>query len=203
MHFRCSRLTTSTVRSARDSWRRPSQERRCQRTIDPTRFRILATTDRFDHCVFSVREDFDQPLEKRWLDALFSMSYANRYADVSAWDPEPFAGGKSTGHFVAEIHVAWSVDEVQPVNLSVWGPMGHGDRFAFYGDATLPLEVHLVQELGLHILRPNGAGNLKETVGQGGLAVVDVGDYAEVADERGVHITMVAWKEWQNEMRNT
>lgn len=46
-------------------------------TIDPTRFRILATTDKFDHCVFSVREDFDPPVEKRWLDALFSMSYAN------------------------------------------------------------------------------------------------------------------------------
>ena len=44
-------------------------------TVDPTRFRILATTDLFDHCVFTVREDFDGDTEARWLDVLYSMSY--------------------------------------------------------------------------------------------------------------------------------
>jgi phosphonate transport system substrate-binding protein len=46
-------------------------------TIDPRRFRVLATTDRFDHCVFTVRGDFSTNLEKKWLEVLFSMSYAN------------------------------------------------------------------------------------------------------------------------------
>ena len=44
-------------------------------TADPTRYRILATTDHFDHCVFTVREDFDAETEQRWLKVLFSMSY--------------------------------------------------------------------------------------------------------------------------------
>ena len=44
-------------------------------TADPARFRILTETDRFDHCVFTVREDFEPERERRWLDALFSMSY--------------------------------------------------------------------------------------------------------------------------------
>jgi phosphonate transport system substrate-binding protein len=44
-------------------------------TADPGRYRILATTDRFDHCVFTVREDFDAETEERWLKVLFSMSY--------------------------------------------------------------------------------------------------------------------------------
>jgi len=44
-------------------------------TADPGSFRILATTDRFDHCVFTVREDFDAEVEQRWLKVLFSMSY--------------------------------------------------------------------------------------------------------------------------------
>jgi phosphonate transport system substrate-binding protein len=44
-------------------------------TIDPGQFRILAETDRFDHCVFTVRRDFDEAAERRWLDALFSMRY--------------------------------------------------------------------------------------------------------------------------------
>ena len=44
-------------------------------TIDPEAFRIVTTTDRFDHCVFTVREDFEKAAETRFLEALFSMSY--------------------------------------------------------------------------------------------------------------------------------
>jgi phosphonate transport system substrate-binding protein len=44
-------------------------------TIDPSRHRILATTERFDHCVFTVRSDFEADREARWLKVLHSMSY--------------------------------------------------------------------------------------------------------------------------------
>jgi ABC-type phosphate/phosphonate transport system substrate-binding protein len=44
-------------------------------TIDPAEFIILAETARFDHCVFTVRQDLDLALERRWLDALFAMRY--------------------------------------------------------------------------------------------------------------------------------
>jgi ABC-type phosphate/phosphonate transport system substrate-binding protein len=46
-------------------------------TVDADRYRILATTDRFDHCVFTVLDDFDKGREKAFLDALFAMSYDN------------------------------------------------------------------------------------------------------------------------------
>jgi ABC-type phosphate/phosphonate transport system substrate-binding protein len=46
-------------------------------TIDSERYRIVATTDRFDHCVFTVRDDFPAEVERRWLDALFAMRYDN------------------------------------------------------------------------------------------------------------------------------
>jgi phosphonate transport system substrate-binding protein len=46
-------------------------------TINPDTFRILARTDPFDHCVFTVRRNFSAEREKNWLDVLFSMSYAN------------------------------------------------------------------------------------------------------------------------------
>lgn len=46
-------------------------------TIDPAVYRILATTDRYDHCVFTVRADFPAEVEKRWLGALHLMSYDN------------------------------------------------------------------------------------------------------------------------------
>ena len=44
-------------------------------TIDPLRFRIVAHTSQFDHCVFTVRQDLDPAAERRWLDALFAMRY--------------------------------------------------------------------------------------------------------------------------------
>ncbi len=46
-------------------------------TIDADQFVIVAETDRFDHCVFTVRQDLDAAAERRWLAALFSMRYDN------------------------------------------------------------------------------------------------------------------------------
>jgi phosphonate transport system substrate-binding protein len=68
-------------------------------TIDPNRYRILSTTDRFDHCVFTVREDFARGVEERWLEVLYSMSYDNPQhremmdmEGLKAWVP-----GRTTG----------------------------------------------------------------------------------------------------------
>jgi len=46
-------------------------------TIDPQQFAIVAETDRFDHCVFTIREDLDAARVQGWLDALFAMRYDN------------------------------------------------------------------------------------------------------------------------------
>ena len=46
-------------------------------TIDADQFTIVAETDRFDHCVFTVCRDFDVAAEQHWLDALFAMRYDN------------------------------------------------------------------------------------------------------------------------------
>ncbi len=46
-------------------------------TVDPAKYRVLATTQRFDHCVFAVKDDFSKALEEPWLKTLMSMSYAN------------------------------------------------------------------------------------------------------------------------------
>lgn len=46
-------------------------------TLDPDRYRILTTTQRFDHCVFAVKKDFPSGIEQPWLNTLMSMSYAN------------------------------------------------------------------------------------------------------------------------------
>ena len=68
-------------------------------TIDRTEFRIVGETDRFDHCVFTVRQDLDRSAEQQWLQALFAMRYDNpAHRDMmdleglKAWLP-----GRTTG----------------------------------------------------------------------------------------------------------
>ncbi|MBI4203025.1 MAG: phosphate/phosphite/phosphonate ABC transporter substrate-binding protein [Chloroflexi bacterium] len=46
-------------------------------TINPLEYNILATTDPFDHCVFTVAADFPPDLERQWLKTLLSMDYTN------------------------------------------------------------------------------------------------------------------------------
>jgi ABC-type phosphate/phosphonate transport system substrate-binding protein len=68
-------------------------------TINGNEFAILATTDRFDHCVFAVRSDFPEQVKAAWLNVLFSMSYENPkhremmdMEGLKAWAP-----GRTTG----------------------------------------------------------------------------------------------------------
>ena len=49
-------------------------------------------------------------------------------------------------------------------------------------DAPLPFQVHLVHELVAHLPGGDGAGEFQQPVRQGALAVVDMGDDAEIAD---------------------
>ena len=68
-------------------------------TIDSNEFAIVGETDRFDHCVFTVREDLESGAERLWLDALFAMRYDNPshremmdLEGLKAWLP-----GRTTG----------------------------------------------------------------------------------------------------------
>jgi phosphonate transport system substrate-binding protein len=51
-----------------DTWSRDG-------TLNAAEYQRLATTDRFDHCVFTTREDLEPARQQAWLDVLFSMSY--------------------------------------------------------------------------------------------------------------------------------
>jgi ABC-type phosphate/phosphonate transport system substrate-binding protein len=84
-----------------DTWTRDG-------TLDPQRYRILATTERFDHCNFTVREDFPLEQQERWLAALFSMRYEDpRHREMmdleglKAWLPGRTSGYAALGDAVA------------------------------------------------------------------------------------------------------
>ena len=94
-----------------------------------------------------------------------------------------FDGLEGAGDFVGEIDMAGSVDKIEFKTLPV-----HLDGGEFDGDALFALKFHRIEELGLHFALCDGASQLHHAVGEGGFAVVDVGDDAEVADFVRVHV---------------
>ena len=99
-----------------------------------------------------------------------------------------FAGRKGARDFVGKIHVAGRVDEVELVFLAVLGAVMQANALGLDGDAALALEVHRIEDLRGHLALGERAGQLEQAVGQGGFAVVDVRDDAEVAYETRVHV---------------
>ena len=83
--------------------------------------------------------------------------------------------------------MAGRVDEVEDVLLARRRRVVQPDRVRLDRDAALALEIHRVEHLRLHLARLQRAGELEEAIGQRRLAVVDVRDDREVADESRIH----------------
>ncbi len=61
------------------------------------------------------------------------------------------ARGQRARDFVAEVHVAGRVDQVELVGVAVVGLVHHAHGVGLDGDAALALQIHVVQNLGLHL----------------------------------------------------
>ncbi|MNZ45695.1 hypothetical protein D3C78_635260 [compost metagenome] len=78
--------------------------------------------------------------------------------------------------------MAGGVDEVQLVGFAVLRGVVQGDAVGFDGDTAFTLQVHGIEYLGFHFTRSQATAHLNEAVGQGRLAMVNVGDDGEIAD---------------------
>ena len=89
------------------------------------------------------------------------------------------AGGDASRNFIGEVHVARGVDKVQLVLLPAV-VVDHLDRVALDRDALFLFQVHVVQDLVLHLARGKRPGQLQQAVRQGAFPMVDVRDDTEV-----------------------
>ena len=106
----------------------------------------------------------------------------------------PVARGQRARNLVVEVHVAGGVDEVEDVLPPVFVRVGDAHGLGLDGDAALALQVHLVQILIAGFAVADQARVFEDTIGQGGFAVVDVGDNAEIADViQGSHSALRWW----------
>ncbi len=83
--------------------------------------------------------------------------------------------------------MARSVDQVELVLLPLAG-VDHLDGVALDGYALFSLEIHVVKDLILHVTGSEGSGQLKQPVGQGALAVVNMRYDAKVSYVLHLHI---------------
>jgi phosphonate transport system substrate-binding protein len=85
-----------------DAWTRDG-------TVDAGEYAVLASTEPFDHCNFTVLDAFERAREERFVRALFSMSYANPQhremmdlEGLKAWEPGRTTGYAALGRAVVE-----------------------------------------------------------------------------------------------------
>ena len=78
--------------------------------------------------------------------------------------------------------MARRVDQVQLIELPVLGAIVEAHGLRLDGDAALPLDIHGIEHLLLHLPRRKPAAELDQPVCQRRLAVIDMGDDGEVAD---------------------
>ena len=88
--------------------------------------------------------------------------------------------------------MAGGVDEVELVGVAVFGEVHHADGVGFDGDAALAFEFHGVEDLLMtgHFTGAERSSDLQHTVGERGLAVVDVRDDREVPNRGAVHAVL-------------
>ena len=78
--------------------------------------------------------------------------------------------------------MAGCIDQVEDVTLTIGGHVLHAGSLELDRDAPLALQLHIVEELLLHVAGGNGAGVLQQAIGQGRFAMVDMRNDAEIAD---------------------
>ena len=93
-----------------------------------------------------------------------------------------FAGGQGAADLVVKVHMAGGVDQIQRISLAVIGSVVQGSSGCLNSDAAFLLQLHGVQHLlGANTLI-NGVALFQQTVRQGGLAVIDMGDDRKITD---------------------
>ena len=79
-----------------------------------------------------------------------------------------------------EVNVPRCVDEVQLVKVAVENMLhDHGPRLD--RDPARALQLHIVQQLILHLPLTYRSGRLQKSIGQSALAVINVSDNAEIS----------------------
>ena len=91
-------------------------------------------------------------------------------------------GRKASGYFIIKIHMSRGIYQVKNIFFSVFCLIYDTDRLGFDRNASLPLQIHIVQHLRLHLPLREQSCLLYDTVGQSGLAMVYMCNNTEITN---------------------
>ena len=91
-------------------------------------------------------------------------------------------GSKASGYFVIKVHMAGGIDQIKDVLLTILRFINGSHGLSLDGDTALSLQIHIVQDLRLHLSLGQKTCLLYNTIGQGRFTVVDVGDNTKISD---------------------
>ena len=92
------------------------------------------------------------------------------------------AGREAARDLISEVDMARRIDEVELILLAVLALVVQPHRLRLDGDAALALDVHVIEDLRLHLTLRQRARILNQAVRDRRLAMVDVRDDREIAD---------------------
>ena len=92
------------------------------------------------------------------------------------------AGVERARDLVIEVHVSRGVDEVEGICLPVGSRVFQVHGAGLYGYTALPFEVHVVEDLVLHLPVGDRARELKDPVGKGRFAMIYMRHDGKVSD---------------------
>ncbi len=105
-----------------------------------------------------------------------------------------FAGCHAAGDLIGKIDMSRRIDQIQDIILAVRRLVPETNGVGLDGNAPLPLEVHVVQDLvGAccgHFPVGKRSRVFENPVGECRFAVIDMGNNAEVSDIRACHTVL-------------
>src|SRR5438128_4382044 len=98
-----------------------------------------------------------------------------------------FACRKASGDFIAEVHMAGRIDEIENVILAVFRVVIQPHGFGLDRDTALALEVHRVEDLCGHFTLCERAREFEQAVRKRGFAMIDMSDDRKISYMRECH----------------
>ena len=92
----------------------------------------------------------------------------------------PFTGCQGTRHLIGKVNVSGGVNQMENIGFPILGLVVELDRIELDGNPTLPLQVHTIQELGLHFPAGYRLRLLQNPISKGRFPMVNMGNNGEV-----------------------
>ena len=92
------------------------------------------------------------------------------------------AGCQTTGNFVVKVYMTWCIYKIKNIFFSVLGFIYDPDCLGLNSNTTLSLQIHIIQNLRLHLTLCKQTGLLYDSVRQCGFAMVYMSNDTKITD---------------------